>query len=95
MVNDALDRSIPLQMSDSKTSKTSTNLQSLDKDALADESEGGDLLDDSVEHDLVKGDGVLSLILDLSLGPLLFLCGFTATRWRGCFSFGLESMQSQ
>ena len=59
--------------------KTATNLQSLNEDALRDESERGHFLHDTVECRLVKGDGVLGLVLDFALGPLLLFCGFAAT----------------
>lgn len=90
MVYNPLDLTILLQMPDSNPGETAIDLQPLNEDALADESEGGDFLDDAVVCSLVKGDGVLSLVLDLSLGPLLFLRGFAATRRRGCFCLGLK-----
>lgn len=76
VVNDPLDLSFLLQMSNSNPCQTPIDLESLDEDALADKFEGGNLLYDTVVCGLVKGDGVLRLILDFSLGPLLLLCGF-------------------
>ena len=95
MVNNLLDLPILLQMPDGNTRKTAIDLQPLDEDALADKSEGGNFLNDAVKGGLIEGDGVLGLILDLSLGPLLFLCGFAATRWRRCFSFSLNERTNQ
>jgi len=78
VMNDPLDLSFLLQMSDSNPCKTPVDLQPLDEDALADEFEGGDFLHDTVICGFVKGDGVLCFVLDFSLGPLLLLCGFAA-----------------
>lgn len=80
MVDDPLDQSLLLQMPDGDACKTAVDFESLNEDALADELEGRDFLHDTVEHGLVEGNGVLSLILDFSLGPLLFLGGFAAAR---------------
>jgi hypothetical protein len=76
-------------MPNSNTGQTAVDLKPLDEDALADETEGRNFLDDAVVCRLVKGDGVVGLVLDLSLGPLLLLRGFTAARGRWCFCFGL------
>lgn len=75
-----LDLAVLLQMSDRNACERAVNLESLDEDALADETEGGDLLDDAVEQDLVERDGVLGLILDLAFRPLLFLGALSAAR---------------
>ena len=94
MVNNSLDETLPLQVLDSNTGKTTVDLESFDEDGLGDVSEGGDFLEDTVVGGLVKGDGVLGLVLDLSLGPLLLLCGLAAAGRRGSsFSFGLERTQ--
>lgn len=74
-----LDLPVLLQMPDSNTGKTSVDLQPFDQDALADEFEGGNLLDDTVEGGLIEGDSVCGLVLDLSLRPLLFLCGLASS----------------
>ena len=58
---------------------TPVDLQPLDEDRLADETEGGDLLQDTVVGRLVEDDGVLRLVLDLALRPLLLLGSFAAT----------------
>ena len=73
MVHDPLDLALLLQVPDSYPCKTPVDLQPLDEDRLADETEGGDLLQDTVVGRLVEDDGVLGLVLDLSLGPLLLL----------------------
>ena len=78
MVHNPLDLAILLQMPDSNPCQRAVDFQTLDEDGLGDEAEGGDLLDDTVVQWLVKSDGVLGLVLDLSLGPLLLLCGLSA-----------------
>lgn len=78
MVHNRLDQAILLQMPDSDTGQRAIDFQTLDEDALADEFEGGDFLHDTVKGGLVEADGVLGLILDLALGPLLLLGCLTA-----------------
>jgi hypothetical protein len=53
MMNDALDLAFLLQMSDCDARKTAVHFQSLDDDALADELEGGDFLQNAVVCGLV------------------------------------------
>ena len=91
MMHDLLNLSLLRQMANRNTRKGSINLEPLDEDRLRDEAEGGDLLHDTVVQRLVKGDGVLGLVLDLALGPLLLLGGLAAARGCGrcCLSFGL------
>lgn len=77
-MHNPLDVSLLLHMSDSNASQAAIDLETFDENALADEFEGGDFLHDTVEGDFVESDSVLSLILDLSLRPLLLLCRFSA-----------------
>lgn len=77
VVDNSLDLLLSLEVADGNAGQGAVNLETFDEDALADELEGGDFLHDAVEGGLVECDGVLGLILDLSLGPLLLLCGFT------------------
>ena len=88
MVHDGLNLTVPLQVGNSDTSQRAVDLETLDEDALGDELEGGDLLHDAVEESFVEGDGVLGLVLDLALGPLLLLGGFSSGGDDG-FGFGL------
>lgn len=78
MMHNGLDLSLLLQMLNSNTGQRAVDFETLDEDALADELEGWDFLQDTVVGGFVKGDSVLGLILDLSLRPLLFLCCFAA-----------------
>ena len=90
MVHDPLDLTLLLQVPDSYPRQAPVDLQPLDEDALADEAEGRDLLEDTVVGRLVEDNGVLRLVLDLALGPLLLLCGLAAAGGRGCcLSLGL------
>ena len=67
MMDDTLDLAILLQMSDRDARKAAVHFQPLDDDALADEFEGGDFLQDPVVRRLVQRHRVLGLVLDLSL----------------------------
>ena len=93
VVHDPLDLTLLLQVPDSYPRQAPVDLQPLDEDALADEAEGRDLLDDAVVGGLVNGDGVVGLVLDLALGPLLLLGRLAAARRRGCccLGFGLQT----
>lgn len=73
-MHNPLDVSLLLHMSDSNARQAAVNFETFDEDALADEFEGGDFLHDTVVGDFVESNGVLGLILDLSLRPLLLLC---------------------
>lgn len=91
-MHNGLDKLLLLEVADGNAGERAVDLETLDEDALADELEGGDFLQDTVVGVLVEDDGVLGLVLDLSLGPLLLLCGLaTAARCRCCFCFGLEN----
>jgi hypothetical protein len=54
-------------MPDGNTRKATIDLQPLDENTLADESEGRDFLDDTVVRGLVKGNSMLCLVLNLAL----------------------------
>ena len=78
VVNNPLDLALLLQMPNGYPGQAPVDLQPLDEDGLADEAEGGDFLQDTVVRWLVEDDGVLGLVLDLALGPLLLLCSLAA-----------------
>ena len=79
MVDNSLNRALLLEVPDRNPSQATIDLESLDKDALRNESEGGCLLNDTIIGGLIEGDGVLRLVFNLALGPLLLLGGFAAT----------------
>ena len=89
MVHDPLDLALLLQVPDSYPCQTPVDLQPLDEDRLADETEGGDLLQDTVVGGLVEDDGVLRLVLDLALGPLLLLGSLATAGGCGCCCLSL------
>ena len=78
-----------LQMANGDTSQTTVDLETLDEDALADEFEGGDFLQDTVIGGFVEADSVYCLVLNLSLRPLLLFGGLSTTRCGRYFCFGL------
>lgn len=77
-------------MADGYTGKTAVDFEPFNENALADEFEGGDFLQNSVESGLVECNSVDGLVLDLSLGPLLFLCGLASAGGCCCFFGSLE-----
>jgi hypothetical protein len=79
MVDDSLDRTLLLEVSDRDPSEATIDLESFDEDALRNESECWRFLEDTIIGGLIKGDGVLRLVFNLALGPLLLL---------GCFATG-------
>ena len=82
-MHDPLNGTLLLEMPDGHPSKTAVDLQSLNQDGLRDEFEGRNFFQDTVVDGLVEDNGVDGLVLDLSLGPLLLLCGFAAARGSG------------
>lgn len=96
-MHDPLDGALLLKMPDGHPGKTAVDLQPLNQDRLRDELEGRNFFQDTVVDGLVEDDGVDSLVLDLSLRPLLLLCGFAAARGSGlsCRFGGLRDENSQ
>jgi hypothetical protein len=91
VVRDALELAVLLEVTDGDAGEGAADLESLDEDGLRHELECRDLLHDTVERRLVEDNGVLGLVLDLALGPLLLLCGLAARGWRRCcLGFGLQ-----
>jgi hypothetical protein len=73
VVHNALDQALLLQMSDGNACQASIDLQPLNENTLTDETPGRSFLHDTVECSFVTDNGVLGLVLDLSLRPLLLL----------------------
>ncbi len=78
VVHNSLDLTLLLQVPDSYPRQAPIDFETLDEDALADEAESWDFLQDTVIGRLVEDDSVLGLVLDLALGPLLLLCSLAA-----------------
>jgi hypothetical protein len=70
---DATNGTFFFQMSDSGTSQRTVDAETINQDSGGDELVGWGFLDELIEDSLVENDGVVGLILDLSLGPLLLL----------------------
>ena len=96
-MHDPLDSALLLEMPDGYSGETPVDLQPFNQDRLGDELEGWNFFQDTIIDGLVEYNGVDCLVLDLSLGPLLLLCGFAATRGRGlsCGFWGLQDENSQ
>ena len=67
MVNNSLNRALLLEVPDRNPSQATIDLESLDEDALRNESEGGCFLEDTIIGGLIKGDSVLRLVFNLAL----------------------------
>jgi hypothetical protein len=67
MVDNPFNRAFLLKVPDCDPCKAAVNLEPFDENTLGDESEGRCFLEDTIIGGLVKGDGVLRLVLDLSL----------------------------
>ena len=79
---DLLNDTLTLQIDQSTTSDGSIDTETIDQDTDGDEFVGGDFFHEFVESGLVHDDGVFSLLLGLSLGPLLLLSlGTSACRF--------------
>jgi len=83
VVHDPLNGTLLLEMSDGRPGKAAVYLQPLNQDRLRDELEGRNFFQNTVVDGLVEDNGMNCLVLDLSLGPLLFLRRFAATRGSG------------
>jgi hypothetical protein len=78
VVHNALDQALLLQMSYGNACQASIDFQPFNENALADEAPCRCFLHDTVEGSLVTDNGVLGLVLDLSLRPLLLLSSLPA-----------------
>lgn len=59
------------QLADSETGKGTVDAETVDQDGGRNQLVGGDLLHELVVGGLVENDGVVGLVLDLTLGPFL------------------------
>ena len=83
MVHDPLDGTLLLEVPDGRPGKTAVYLQPLNQNRLRDELEGRNFFQNTVVDGLVEDNSMDCFVFDLSLGPLLLLCGFAATRGSG------------
>lgn len=75
VVNDTLDLALALEVVDSQACKRTVDLQTVNEHTRGDHLERRHLLNDTLVESLVKSDGVLGLVLNAALGPLLLLAG--------------------
>jgi len=61
------------QLADSEAGKGAADAETIDQDGGRNQLVGGDLLHELVVGGLVEDDGVVGLILNLSLGPFLLI----------------------
>lgn len=73
VVDQGLDLALALKVADSQASHRAVDLQAVDEHTGRDHLERGHFLDHTLVQDLVEVNGILSLVLDLALGPLLLL----------------------
>ena len=74
-----------LKVTDGETGQGTINFETFNENTLTDEFESGNFFKDTVVGGLVKRDSVYSLVLNLSLRPLLFLGRFSTCSWGLCF----------
>jgi len=96
-VHDPLDGPLLFEMPDGHPGKAAVDLQPLNQDRLRDELEGRNFFQNTVVDSFVEDNGMNCLVLDLSFGPFLLLCGFAATRGSGlgCGFGGLQNENCQ
>lgn len=96
-MHDPLNGPLLFEMPDGHPGKAAVNLQPLNQDRLRDEFEGWNFFENTVVDGLVEDNGMDCLVLDLSFGPFLLFCGFTATRGSGlgCGFGGLQNENRQ
>ena len=73
VVDHRLDLALTLKVADRQTSQRAVDLQTVDEHTGRDHLERGHFLDHTLVQHLVEVHGVLGLVLDLALGPLLLL----------------------
>ena len=71
MGRDGDDDTLGSQLADSETGKGAADAETVNQDGGGDQLVGGDLLHELVVGGLVEDDGVVGLILNLTLGPFL------------------------
>lgn len=70
MLNDGLNDALLLEVLDALPCQRSVDLHAVDQGGDGDEAERRDILVELLGGGLVENDGVLSLVLDLALGPV-------------------------
>lgn len=73
MGDNGLDHALLLEIGQALAGKRAVDLHAVDEGSDGDEAVGLDILEELLRGLLVEEDGVLGLVLDLALGPLLLL----------------------
>ena len=71
--DDGLDHALLLEVVEALAGQRAVDLHAVDESGDGDEAVGLDILVELLRGGLVEDDGVLGLVLDLALGPLLLL----------------------
>lgn len=77
---DGLDHALLLEVADALAGERAVDLHAVDEDGDGDEAVGLDILVELLRGALVEDDGVLGLVLDLALRPLLLLLLSSSSR---------------
>lgn len=77
---DGLDHALLLEVEEALASQGAVDLHAVDENGDGDEAVGLDILVELLGGGLVQDDGVLSLVLDLALRPLLLLLLSSSSR---------------
>lgn len=85
MRNHGPDHALLLEVGDALAGQRTVDLHAVDEGGNSDEAVGLNVLVELLRSGLVENDGVLGLVLDLALGPLLLLL-FTSSCGRLSFS---------
>ena len=85
-----LDLALLVELAERNTGQGAVDLQTIDHHGGGDELVCGYFLEDLLEGVLVECDGVVGLVLDLSLGPLLLLLLSSSSRRGLCGVLGLS-----
>lgn len=71
MLNERLDKTLGLKLTDSNASKRAVQAKTIDQDRLGDELVSGNFLEETFVGRLIQDNHVVCLILDLLGGPFL------------------------
>ena len=75
MADNLLDLTLLFEVGEGLAGQAAVDLQTVDEGSDGDEAVGLDVLLELLGGVFIEDDGVLGLVLDLALGPLLLLCG--------------------
>lgn len=88
MLADHLNETLAFHFPEGLSGNGGIHLHTIHQDGWCDQLVSGNLLEQLIIGGLIQGDGIVGLLLDLSLGPLLLL-GLATTGARACLGIGL------